>query len=354
MVTAKLGPWHGAELRKTAEAFSGDGSDDDLPQHVRFARGVGRLLLKRTRTVGNAMRRDAISVFLLLPEAIPNVAPKREPMLGDGGVEVAGRIWFVSETAQSGKSIEPPSVDAGDVFDHVTALGLGSVPAVVFNPTVNPPTVRFYGCGLELDHDPEVIEIGDVPVTPARIEEIIDRLWTTCFIVPDVQVNGGSDVWAKSNVHWAKKNAEAVVQAHLKSALAIGLLDCVVRDEQRTAAGRVDLEIERPDPLDPKKWTRPMEIEVKVLRHAGETGRTTSAKLSQWWIRRGIRQAAAYRDAQSADYGMLCCFDMRSADMGDDYADDANKAFAAHHGVTIVRRFLYNGAEAYRIAHLGP
>ncbi|HWJ69003.1 MAG TPA: hypothetical protein VNS79_03005 [Sphingobium sp.] len=353
MAGAKLGPWHGAELRKTADAFSGDGSDNDLPEEVRFARGVGRLLLKRIRSVGATMRRDAISVFLLHPDGIASVPAKREPMLGDGGVEVAGRIWFVSETAQSGKSIEPPSIDAGAVFDHVAELGLGAVPAVAFNPTVEPPTLRYYPRGLNDHHNPEVIEINDIEVTAERIETIIERLWEACFITPDAQISGGSDVWADASQHWAASNAEAVVQAHIKAALAIGLVDCTIRDEQPTVAGRVDIEIERKDPVDPSKWSRPFEIEVKVLRHAGRTGRKTSAKLIQWWIKRGIRQAAAYRDARNAENGMLCCFDMRNSDHGDDYADNDNKAFAATHNVTMVRKFLYNDAEALRVARYG-
>lgn len=353
MAGAKLGPWHGAELRKTADAFSGDGSDNDLPEPVRFARGVGRLVLKRIRAVGTTMRRDAISVFLLHPDGVGSMPAKREPMLGDGGVEVAGRIWLVSETAQSGKSIEPPSSDAGDVFEYVVELGLGDVPAVAFNPTVDPPTLRYYVGGLADEHNPEVIEIDNIEVTAERIEAIIERLWSSCFITPDAQVSGGSDVWAHSPKHWAASNAEAIVQAHIKSALAIGLVDCTIRDEQPTEAGRVDIEIERRDPLDSTKWSRPFEIEVKVLRHAGKAGRTTSAKMIQWWIRRGIRQAAAYRDARKASNGMLCCFDMRSIDHGDDFADDDNKAFAATHNVTMVRRYLYNDAEAYRIAKYG-
>lgn len=47
---------------------------------------------------------------------------------------------------------------------------------------------------------------------------------------------------------------------------------------------------------------------------------------------------------------MLCCFDMRAKDDGDNYCPVDARELAAEHDVVIFRRFLYNSAEALRVA----
>ncbi len=353
MAGADLGPWKGARLGETVAAYGGVGADDDLPDALRFARGVGKLIVKRRRVAGPAMRTDAISVFILRPEGSPGGGAAREPMLGDGGIEVAGRIWFVGATAQSGRFIEPPSTVDGDVFDHVEAIGCGDNPAAVFNPTVQPPTLRFYPNGLAQEHNLEAIEITDLAVTVGRVEAILDRMWQNCFRTPDAQIDSGSGVWADAARHWAKSEAEKIVQSHIKTALAVALVDCVIRHEQSMGRGRVDIEIEQPTEDDPPQWTRPMEIEVKVLRERGSTGRRRSDTSVHRWIGHGIRQAAAYRDERGAEHGMLCCIDMRANDLADDFCPAATRQRAADHNVVMFRRFLYNSADALRLAEYG-
>lgn len=353
MAGADLGPWKGAKLGETIAAYNGVGADDDLPDALRFARGVGNLILKRRRHAGAEMRTDAISVFLLRPEGSPG-ASIRQPTLGDGDIEVAGRIWFVTADAKGGRFIEPPSTTDGDVFDHVEAIGCGDNPAVVFNPRVEPPTLRFYPKGLAVENDVEVIEITNMAVTVERVEHILDRMWQNSFRTPDAQIDKGSAVWVNPDKHWAKSEAEKIVQSHIKTALAVALVDCVIRHEQPMGRGRVDIEIEQPTNDNPPKWVRPMEIEVKVLRERGSTGRKRTEISVHRWIGHGIRQAAAYRDERGAEHGMLCCIDMRAEDLNDDYCPAATKQRAADHKVVIFRRFLYNSADALRLAEYGP
>jgi hypothetical protein len=353
MAHADLGPWRGAKLGETVAAYGGVGADDDLPDALRFARGVGKLIVKRRRLAGATMRTDAISVFILRPEGSPGSDAVREPLLGDGGIEVAGRIWFVGATAQSGRFIEPPSTSDGDVFDYVEAIGCGNYPAVVFNPTVQPPTLRFYQKGLAAEHDVEVIEITNMAVTVERVEAILDRMWQNSFRTPDAQIDKGSGVWADPAKYWAKSEAEKIVQSHIKTALAVALVDCVIRHEQSMGRGRVDIEIEQPTDDDPPRWIRPMEIEVKVLRERGSTGRKRTEPSVHRWIGHGIRQAAAYRDERGAEHGMLCCIDMRANDLEENFCPATTKQRAADHNVVMFRRFLYNSADALRLTEYG-
>lgn len=346
-----LGPWRGADLRGTARSFAGDGSDDDLDPVSRFGRNVARLALRRIRQHLGTMRRDAIAIFLLQPAAPAGLVTAREPMLGDGGVEVSGKIWFVGTTAQSGRAVVPPSEADGDMFDFVESLGLGETPAAVFNPNVATPTVRLYRRGLQHADDVETVEIAERETTLDDIKRVIDRTNDQNLCTPDAHVPGAPSVWHDADRLHAAQNAEAVVQSHVKTALSVALFNCDIRHEQSTRAGRVDLEVVQQ--LADGSSVIPAEIEIKVLRERNVRGKTWSAAKIQAWIRRGVRQAAGYRDERRARAGMLCCFDMRATDHGDAVVFAPVRAFADTLRVELHRSYLYNSAERYRTARYG-
>ena len=345
-----LGPWSGDDLARTARLYEGEGSDEGLEQLPRFGRNVGRLALRRIRQHLGSMRRDAIAIFLLQSAAPAGVSTKREPMLGDGGVEVCGRIWFVNETAQSGRWLDVASSDDGAMFDEVDALGLGHVAAVVFNPKVATPVMRIYGNGLGAGDDFVPVEILDREVRLEDIRRVIDFVHERNLCTPDAQVAGAS-MWADSNRLHAASNAEAIAQLQVKTALSVALFNCDIRHEQQMRAGRVDLEVVQR--LADGASVIPAEIEIKVLRERNRSGRPWSDRYNHKWIRRGVRQAAAYRDDRGAKAGMLCCFDMRDGDRGEaaTFADVAS--YADELDVTLHRNFLYNDAESWRRARLG-
>lgn len=351
MSFADLGPWRGADLRGTARTFAGDGSDDDLDAISRFGRNVARLALRRLRQHRGEMRRDAIAIFLLQPAGQTGSTTTREPMLGDGGVEVCGRIWFVSATAQSGRSLTPRSEADGDMFDEVEALGLGEVPAAVFNPTVATPTVRLYRCGLQHAEAVEMVEVAERETSLEDIKQIITRASERNLCTPDAQVPGAPSVWHDADKLHAAQNAEAVVQSHVKTALSVALFNCDIRHEQSTRAGRVDLEVVQQ--LEDGSSVIPAEIEIKVLRERNVRGKTWSVTKIQNWMRRGVRQAAGYRDERRARAGMLCCFDMRGADHGDAAVFAPIRAFAEELQIELHRSYVYNSAERYRLARYG-
>lgn len=349
-----LGAWEGDDLSLTVSAFNGDGTDSDLPSPVRFIRNVSRLVLKRLRGHAAAMRRDAIGVFLLSPMP-PQASPHpRQPMLDAGHIEVAGRVWFVNEVVSSGRYFEPPKLDDGSVFDFVIeTLACGDVPAVVYNPMAAVPEVRFYPGGLAREELFDSMTIAEREVTIDDIIAVMHRVYEHDFITPDAQVKGGSAVWEDNDNFWVKRDAEAIVQSHIKTALAARFFDCNIRHEQTTRAGRIDLEVEQPSLGDGLQFTRPAAIEIKVLRSRGSTGRSWTTSGVRRWVRGGVRQAAAYRDERAAGGAILCCFDMRSADEGDAGCFVEVVGHAATLGVTLFRRFLFNSSDAWRTATQG-
>ena len=344
-----LGPWADADLRGTVVAYAGDGSDHDIEPIRRLGRNVCRLAFRRLSHSVDEVRRDAIAIFLLSPSAPAASSAKREPLLGDGSVELCGKIWFVNVNAQSGRCISAVSEEDGCMFDEVERLHLGEVPAVVFNPKVQTPTVRIYERGVS--HDPiEPIELVDKVVSAAEISRIINMMHDTHLRTPEAQVSGVS-MWAHPQTSRAASNAEAIAQLLVKTALSIRLFNCEVRHEQKTNAGRSDLEIVQQQ-RDGTTVT-PAELEIKVLREKNRRGRRWSDAFNEKWIRRGVRQAAGYRDVRQATAGMLCCFDMRAHDRGDDGTFATVLSYATGLNVTLHRNFLYNSSEAWRLAKYG-
>ena len=349
-LVSELGPWAGADLSGTALVYGGDGSDDDLDPIRRFGRNVGRLALRRIRQHLGELRRDAIAIFLLQPSAPEGASTSREPMLGDGGVELSGKIWFVNVTAQSGRSLEVECDDDGAMFDAVEVLGLGHVPAVVFNPKIANPVMRIYEKGLSAEADFEAIEVIDREIDLSEVRRIIDLMYHKNLCTPDAQVAGAS-MWADSSKLHATSNAEAIAQLQVKTALTISLFNCDIRHEQQMRAGRVDLEITQR--LADGAIIVPAEIEIKVLRERNRRGRKWSDAYNEKWIKRGVRQAAAYRDDRGAKAGMLCCFDMRDGDRGEVSTFAVVQPFAEALDITLHRNFLYNDAESWRKAKYG-
>lgn len=347
---ASLDPWAGADLVTTARSHTGIGADQELPASVRFRRNVAKLL-KRRHSAEDA-RRDSLAVFVLSPRRPDLVTHSRIPMLDNGRTEVAGRIWFVNEAVRTGHYIEDISDDDALVFDTIcTQIGLGDSPTIVFDPRLTTPEIRFYPDGLSNEDTCIVHAISDTEVSPDSINRVVERIYESSLITPDAEVSGASSVWQDSGRYWPSRNAEAIIQAHLKTGLHAHFFDCDIRHEQPSKAGRLDLEIERADPNDYFTITRLAVIELKVLRSFRYNGRATRADAIPRWIEKGVGQVVAYRNERRAQLGLLMCFDMRDSDTGEQCFSHIS-SLARNQSVRLSRWFLYNSSEAYRAAGL--
>ena len=349
-VVKEFGLWEDKALQDTAAEFGGDGSDHDIEPIQRFGRSICRLALRRLSEPENSVRRDAIAIFLLQSIAPSGQKVVREPLLGDGSVEICGKIWFANVTVQSGRCLDVDCVEDGAMFDKVEALGLGTVPAVVFNPKVAVPIVRIYAQGIGVEDDVEAIEIDDHDVSLKEIRDIIDLMCEKELCTPGAQQPGLS-MWAKASKCWAASNAEAIAQLCTKTALSVRLFSCDIRREQTMRVGRTDLEIVQK--FRHGKTVTWAELEIKVLRERNRNGKKWSDNWVERWMRKGIMQATAYRDEREAEFGMLCCFDMRQEDRGDLIAFANVKDYATENDITLHRNFLYSSAEAWQVANYG-
>jgi len=342
------GAWSASELRETAELFAGAGSDSEMPPEVRFLRAVARLLVKRRTRDGALNDTDTAAVLILETRERndPFLEPfSLEPMLDQAMATINGRLWLANEKLTFGHFVEHQHSGV-ELFDWVVdTLGLGSRPAVIFDPTVDGGELRYYANGLSDMGEVKAYPLGAVrEVTFKQAHEVIDLVHTEHLASPHTQV---VSTWKKARSHWAANNAEALIQSLIKVALKSTFLFCEVDKEGNVKTGRFDLTISY---VDPSTRTRTCYgvLELKVLKSAGSGGATVAAADNLAAVQDGLVQAYSYRDNLSASWAALCCFDMRKdADATEEcftaIAGEANK-----HDVNVSRWRLYNSVKKYR------
>ena len=345
-----LGAWEGSDLTETVHTNIGIGSDTDLPEHVRFIAGVAKLIRRRMAKEGADTDPVRPAVFLLEPNAStndPENMPKRVPMLDNGLTVIAGRLWFVSPIVVMGKYIDLKTDDDDALFSMVTeGLSLGDVPAIVFDPRTEPPSVRFYPDGLADAENRDTIDLTR-EVSLQQIFEAIDRVYENCLITPEGQGQAGK-LWADGARWRPSAEAEDIIQLYLRAGLITAFPTCVVRHEQTSVAGRYDLGIEESAPTDRSQVTRHAVLELKVLRSFGSTGTSVSAQEVLDWVKSGVKQAASYRDDVGAREAALCCFDMRKEHSSGEECFKHVKGCADKLVVVLKHWFIFGTSEQYR------
>ena len=347
-----LGRWADGDFMGTVSQHGGVGFDADLTDENRFVVGVVQLLRRRQAEMkARGESRDAdIAIFVLQPTP-PNSAPnaQRVPMVDNGLTMVAGRLWFTAAPVVSAHYVELPLANDDGRFSYVTdQLNLASQPTLIFDPRTALAQLRWYPKGLGQPNNVE-LKLLEGAVEPEDVLEAIDRLYNECFVTPS-GLPQGINLWANASRHWPRKDAEVLIQSHLKAGLVSRFPFCKVRHEQSQPAGRSDLEIEQSDPLDHSHITRHAVIELKVLRSFWASGSIVSDTETKEWISEGVQQATAYCAEKDAQWSALCCFDMRKTDPGDGRCFAHVQTSADEQGVKLRRWFLYASPAEYRKA----
>lgn len=350
----QLGPWLDADLARTAREQAGIGATADLPPSVRFIEGVTRLL--RTRLAKNPQTSDSNlpAVFLLHPTPIHRknfIESRRVPMLDNGLTPLTGRLWFLSAAAISGHYIPIEeclnAYDDDALFSFITdILATGSVPAVLFDPRAGISTIRFYPNGIAHPEYYRLLPLNGSHTSIKDILEAITHIYESCLITPDAQPTAAK-LWTKSDKWFPAENAEALIQVSLKAGLVGAFPWCVVRHEQASTPGRVDLELEENDPAQPGSTIRHAVIELKVLRSFRSTGTPVPQSETEDWVESGVLQAAAYRDDKRSRAAALCCFDMRKEDLGDSCFSHVS-SLAGNRDVILQRWYIFASSKLYR------
>jgi len=295
----------------TAEAYPHAGTNVDLPDPARFARGVAHVLRARMKYFADV--EDSHAVFVLQPVPPGQVAEgaTRHYALDDGETMMARGLWFVGPNVMSAARVDV-TVDFDEIFPYVSSLGLGPVPAVIFRPTADGPRLKFYPNGLANPDDCQTMHVETSPVTLERVLDLVDVVHQTTLVTP-LGHAGGPKLWKKPTKYHVAPQVEVEIQAYVRVGLSVGLPGCEVNIEQNHISGRLDIEIEQPIPGSPGHSEFPVILELKVLRDFGSTGIPTSETQTIQWVSEGVTQAFSYRIDRGALAAALCCFDMRAA-----------------------------------------
>ncbi len=346
-----IGPWSADELRQTAIEESGPGTDYDLDDDVRFKSNVAQLVSRRQARA--EAKEDPVrpAVFLLHPRIDDPRCEERFPMLNNGLTPINGRLWFVNAAVVSGRYLDLADRSDDDIFRLVTDdLALGSTPAIVLDPRLGGPEIRYYSEGLALEDRYESLRLDCSTLQLSDVLSAIDRVYAACLITSDIQPKSAK-LWAEKDRWVPSSDAEELIQLHLKAGLAGAFPTCTIRDEQPMPVGRLDLIVlERIYSGDGYSTTCHAVLELKVLRSfQGKRASVVSPKVTREWIKSGVKQAFAYGQDQLARSTALCCFDMRQNDASEECFEHVRK-LAEKLDVTLRRWFLYSKSEYYRDA----
>ena len=349
-VTSPLGRWSDGDFQQTVARNRGVGADAGLPDENRFLAGVVQLLRRRDAELESLEEADHcdLAIFVLKPNPLAlgdNVM--REPMFDNGCAQISGRLWLVSAPVVNGYYIDLPDGNDDGRFRFVTDThNLGVQPAIIYDPRTVQPSLRWYPNGLGQPDDMELKPLDGV-VEPSDVFGAIDAAYRQCLITPGGLPSGVS-IWHDAPKQLPARNAEALLQSHLKAGLVMRFPFCTIRHEQAQPAGRTDLEVEQADPIDRTRVQRHAILELKVLRSYRKSGATVSPAVTANHVAEGVKQAASYRDEKGARWSAVCCFDMRSDDVGEVACFAHVRQSAVDRNVLLRRWFLYASATALR------
>jgi len=351
----ELGPWKDANLRATANADAGIGSDAGLPTSVRFQSMIAKLVRRHRALVNSAGAAVRPAIFLLMPSPPISAAPhqpKRIPRLDEGVETLSGRLWFVGAAPGSGAFVPAEFDDDDALFEFVTdTLGLANAQAILYDPAHPTPHLRHYVNGLADLSAFQDLSLDNAEVTIETVTQIIDNTHAQKMITPDAQPKA-MGLWFDRDKWRPHRNAEDRVQGYLEIALNAAFPTCIIRAEESLPEGRLDIEIIENDPTDRSRITQHGVLELKILRSYGETGKRVTKQETLDWIKSGVEQAFAYRDSASkgALWSALLCFDMRVEDVGDAKCFSHVRKLAASLDVHLRRWFLYATSKQIRTA----
>lgn len=161
---------------------------------------------------------------------------------------------------------------------------------------------------------------------------------------------GPIKLWKDAVKGYPIEEAERTVQQMIRHALVGRFLWCTIRQEQPGKSGRTDLEIVDDRTGEPGIVYHHALLELKVLRSFGSRGTVYSGTAVQDAIVEGVNQAHSYGTANNSLLRMLCCYDMRSTDVGDDATFVQVKDRATTLSIRLKRWYLYRTSQDYRDA----
>lgn len=344
----ELGAWTHDRAQLTTAQRTNYGDVDDLPPELRFQVYVSRMIRTRERRA-DAEKVGAAAFILVTPEQQCQFKAGRsfDRNAHTGRVRLASRLHFVTPRAASSAYEEYDGDDNG-LFDRIEALKCDHLPALVYLPSADKSALTYYPNGTRVDDGMRQVQLDYGPVTEAEILLVIDAIYRTELCTPDN--SGPTKVWANASKGYPVEDAERTIQQFLRVGLAARFNWCTIRAEQAGKLGRTDLEVVDDRTGEPGTITHHALLELKVLRSFTHTGSRYAASSTEEAISKGVNQANSYGNANNSLLRMLCCFDMRSDDVGDNATFAHVQSGATTLCVRLKRWYMYRSSDLHRDA----
>ncbi len=344
MADKGLGAWDAERTALEIAPLTGRGSDADAPDPVRFGRAVMQLVARREQQADAEYDRPA--AFVLVPRDWQRpLGTIRRPLLHNGHQPLTGQIHFVN-LVPNGHSLAY-SGDTGDLFETLTTVGVQTLPTLVYSPKQGTSTISWFPGGIEAEDNVELWSVVDDQPVVARITEVIDRAHSGELITPD-QTKKSLHLWQDAAKGWAHDEAEARVQHMVRLALIGAFRRCTIRGEQSGKDGRTDLEIVEDQESPKNQVVNHAILELKVLREMGSKGNKYTDTQIATHMHDGLEQAHHYGTRRNFREQMLCCFDMRSANSGEEKVMAPLDVEAKKLKVDLRYWFLYRSSDHWR------
>lgn len=346
------GAWAGDIDELLSALLSGQGSDTDLPDPVRFRLAVQRMILRREKL--DECEYDRTAAMVLVPATFfesPPAGSVRCPLLHTGHHTLTGHMHFLGVSA-GGRSLAYEGDDGG-LFDSLAAVQAEGLPTLVYSPKAGGQSMLSWypeGTG-KLDKVTSIPVRFDEP-TSDLIAQAINGVYFGHLITPDMVPNHLSP-WANPGQGQAAENAEAQVQHAVKIGLHGRWPLCRIVAEIPGKDGRTDIEIIGEFGRPAGEVTHYAVLELKVLREKGSTGNVYSTKQIATHIDEGLDQAYTYGGGRNFIDRMLCLFDMRAANGGPDLVLNPIRPKAKTLGVDVRYWFLYRSSKILRACVVG-
>jgi hypothetical protein len=343
-----LGAWQGDRAQIEAAPRSTFGDIDDLPPELRFQVYVSRTIRARERQA-DAETAGAAAFILVTPQQQEALKAGRSfnRTVHMGRVRLAGRVHFMTPRAAS-SAFEEYTGDANGVFERIAELQSDHLPTMVYDPAAGKTRLLYYPNGTRTEDGMVEVDLDVGPVTEAEILSVIDAVYRTELCTPDN--SGPTKMWQNAGKGYPIEEAERTVQQFLRVGLAARFHWCTVRAEQAGKLGRTDLEVLDNRTGEAGSVTHHALLELKVLRSFSHSGSAYPATATEEAVSKGVNQAHSYGNDNNTLLRMLCCFDMRSDDLGDTTTFAHVQTKAATLCVSLKRWYMYRSSEHMRDA----
>ena len=346
-----LGSFTEAEIAEIAQ-------DVQIPEQAgaspteRFVRQISELVALRV-AAGEA---EGISIILrsdALASDVEGQTCERFPYLRNGHDPISQRVFVSNAVLGLAYAIQVDE-SAADQMAAVQQAGFGRLPALIIDWRGDAPKAALYGSGVDNPDDVQDVYLTETDITPEDLKAGLDDFYTKRLRTPSLVVQGNSvRVWGEEPAKgWPAERPEEKIQGVLMNFLYARYSRFDVRAEVVNEDGRLDLIIFAKlfDGSGAKIVKNVWVLELKALTDRTSTGGPVAAKAVEHAIEKGLTQAISYKEAGHVNQAAMCCFDMRSTDLGNEAVFDHVTKEANDNEVHLWRWYLYRSSEANRAA----